>query len=76
MNEQSPTFTHYGWFGFCPVKVADPYGGEPCLAARWLILEPLFDLQEVIQGAVIWLCSAMDAEYEPMWRIKITGEYK
>jgi hypothetical protein len=73
---EAPVFTHNGWFGFCPVKIADPYGGEPCLAARWWWLEPLFDMNEGIQGAVILLCSAMNHEYEPMWRIRVTGERK
>lgn len=74
MGDAEPVWTHNGWFGFCPVKIAEPYSDAPTLAARWWWLGWLFDLNETVQGLVLTLCSAMIPDYEPMWRIKVTGE--
>lgn len=75
MNE--PKFTHNGWMLFCPIKLAEPFSSaEPIIAARWLALEPLLSLAGLVQGLVIWLCSATMPGYEPRWYFKITGERK
>lgn len=73
---EEPVFTHKGWFCLCPVKVADPFGAAPCVAARWLILEPWFTVNEAFQTLMIWALTMIDPNYEPMWMFKITGELK
>lgn len=69
-----PEWTHYGWFGFCPVKIADLDTDAPTLEARWWWLEWLFDMQEDIQGIAISLCSLVNPDYEPMWKIRVSRE--
>lgn len=73
-----PTFTHKGWMLFCPVKLGniDNRDGGMLVAARWAILEPLLDAAQAVQGLVIGLCSLFDAEYEPQFYFKITGELR
>ena len=68
------TFTHYGWFAFCPVKIGDVDSDAPVIAPRWPALEPLFCLAEVHEGIVLQLRSLFKREVEPVWEIKITGE--
>jgi len=71
---QSVRFTHKGWFMCCPVKVADPFGEAPVLAARWWWLDPWFIVNEALQGLLINVVSLVDPDYEPMWMIRLTGE--
>jgi hypothetical protein len=74
MTDNAPEFTHYGWFGCCPVKIGDLDSDAPVLAPRWMVLEWLFDIQEVVQGLAIGLCSMLNPEYEPQWKIRVSGE--
>lgn len=65
-------FTHYGWFSFCPVYV----GGDkeaPDVMARHRWLQPLLHLAVYVQGLAIGLCSMVNPDWEPTWRIRITG---
>jgi hypothetical protein len=75
-DRQALTFTHNGWMMFCPIKMTDPFSSAepPIVAARWLVLEPLFWLAERVQGLVIGLCSMTMPNYEPQWYFKVTGE--
>jgi hypothetical protein len=69
------TFTHNGWFGFCPVKVGD-LGQEPILMApRWFWLAPIFFVSQEFAKASITFASAFSDE-QPAWRLRITGERK
>lgn len=72
MNE--PTWTHDGWMLLCQIKLAELDTGHPIVAARWLILEPWLRIQHYAQGAMIWLLSAIDPNYEPAFMFRITGE--
>jgi hypothetical protein len=69
-------FTHKGWFMWCPIKVANPDSDAPVLAARWLILEPWFTVNEAWQNLMIFVLSTINPEFEPMFMFKITGELK
>lgn len=71
-----PTFTHYGWFSFCPVKIAGIDTEEPTVAARWPILDPLLTAAEWVQGVRITFCSLVNPHYEPGFKIHISGEIK
>lgn len=75
-EDQVPKFTHKGWFMLCPIKVAQPESHAPCVAARWLVLEPWFTVNEAAQSLMIWVLTMIDPDYEPMWMFKITGELK
>lgn len=67
-------FTHNGRMLFCPIKLGALESDAPLVAARWEILDPLFRLAEIVQGGVIWMCSATILNYEPCWYFKVTGE--
>lgn len=70
------TYTHKGWFGVCPVYLADidNYGGGPTVDARHGTLEWLMDLSEAVFGSYFHIRTTFDAEYQPMWPIVVTGE--
>ena len=65
-------FTHIGWFGFCPIKIADLDSEVPLLAPRWAILAPVFWLAEQMEAAAI--AHATLYGREPQWGFKVTGE--
>ena len=67
-------YTHYGWFGFCPVYIADPWGRCPNVTYRHPILKPLLDLNIRLQQTAIFLCSMVNPEWEPAWKIRLTGK--
>ncbi len=69
------SYTHNGWFGFCPVKVGD-LDSEPILMApRWFWLEPVFWLSQEFAKASITFASGFSSEH-PTWRLRITSERK
>jgi hypothetical protein len=67
-------FTHVGWFGFCPVYIADVDSDGPTIIERNGIPQWWFEANELFLGACIWICSALNSEYKPNWPIQITGE--
>lgn len=70
------TYTHKGWFGVCPVYLADIETdiGGPTVDPRHWTLEWLMDLSEAVFGVCIHIRAALDASYLPMWPIVVTGE--
>lgn len=66
------TFTHKGWFGVCPVYIANLDSDMPALAARHPWLEPLMTFSEVLLRAVAWTCVAMNPDSEPGWPVQVT----
>jgi hypothetical protein len=65
-------FTHKGWFSFCPVYV----GGSkdtPDVIARRPWLEPVLHLAIWAQGISIATCQVINPDWQPTWRIRITG---
>lgn len=71
-----PKWTHNGWCLFCPIKLAEPDSSAPCVAARWIVLEPLLSVASVVQGLIILLCSLVFFDYEPRFYFRVTGERK
>jgi hypothetical protein len=69
-----PKFTHKGWFMLCPIKIADPFDGIPCIAARWWWLEFWFSINEGFQQAQIMFLSLLNPDYEPRFMFKVSGE--
>lgn len=72
--EISATFTHKGWFGFCPVYLAGVESGEPMIHERHKLLLPVMILSEGFFGAFFFARSLLQPSYEPQWPIWITGE--
>lgn len=66
--------THKGWFGLCPVYIGGLDTDAPLLVERSRLLLPLMMLSEAIFGALIWMRSASDPDWEPQWPIRVTGE--
>lgn len=64
-RELGTKYTHYGWYGLCPVYV----GGEPSIcpdvAERNWVPEWWMDFSHHLMGSYIWLRSAFDPEWEP-----------
>ena len=67
-------FTHYGWFSFCPVYIADPYTNNPTLRSRRVWMQPLLKLAVAVQSLAIGVCTMMNPDWIPTWKIKITGK--
>lgn len=68
------TFTHKGWFGICPVYLADLESDAPLIDPRHWVLAPLMWASEVMYAVVFHVRGFMDPEFEPVWPIRITGE--
>jgi hypothetical protein len=68
-------YTHYGWFGICPVylgNLEDPFAVK--VAPRWWSVIPLFHINLWIQASCIYLQSYFDPSYQPCWVFSIEGE--
>lgn len=65
-------YTHLGWFGFCPIYVGGLQGRCPDIKARFTWLEPLLRLNIALQELSIGVCTMMDPDWTPTWKIKLT----
>lgn len=75
MQPPNPKYTHKGLFcGIVPVYLDMTDEESPLLAARHWSIEPLLDVVEFLFGCCIYLRTMIDADYEPAWPLKITGE--
>lgn len=68
------TYTHKGWFGLCPVYLANLDGVAPDIHARHWSMEWLFDLSEAIFRLINWIQSSVDPLHEGGWPLYVTGE--
>jgi hypothetical protein len=68
-------WTHKGWFGFCPVYLADDGDGGLMLTPRRWWFNPLYYLSGWIQQLRITVCSWLVPGYVPLWKFRITGEF-
>lgn len=67
-------YTHYGWFGICPVYLANLDTECPAVAPRRELYVPLFVISEWLLGAAIYVKTFLDPEWVPYWPIRVTGE--
>lgn len=67
------TYTHKGWFGLCPIYLADVKGDCPDIDVRHSSLAWLLSVTEYLFGAIFLLATAMNPHYEPAWPILVTG---
>lgn len=72
--EYEVEFTHYGWFGLCPVIFAGIESGEPFIEPRFEFLRFLFVFSEFLIESYLNLRCAMNPEFEPMLPIVVSGE--
>jgi hypothetical protein len=68
------SFTHRGWFAFCPVYLAEDglYGVK--VSERNGIPVWWMSLAEVFMSMAIFLLSAINSNYAPQWAFFVTGE--
>lgn len=69
-------YTHYGWFGFCPVYIRNPDDRAPEVKARHPWLHPLLLLNVQLQQMAIFVCSMMYPEWTPTWKIRLSGKLR
>lgn len=69
-------FTHYGWFGICPVIYADLETEQPRVEPRWDILAFLFIASEFMQHKYMEVRSRLDSDCEPNFVLSVSGEFK
>lgn len=68
------TYTHYGWFGMCPVFLADPYSNNPKVAARKQWLERWLRFNVELQKVAIATCVVINPEWVPTWKLRVGGQ--
>lgn len=73
---QTATFTHKGWFWFCPIlafgeAIDDETALEFEVMPRWQWLEWLFVCCHYLDVARIWVSSLLDPDYEPMFMFRL-----
>lgn len=67
-------YTHYGWFGFCPVYLANPFSHCPDVVARKAWLHWLLKLNVFVQQVSIATCKSFNEDWEPAWKIRLSGK--
>lgn len=74
-EELGTKYTHYGWFaGLCPVYLANIGGEAPTVVERNWIPSVWMHIVTELFGAAMFVRSAIDPDYEPMWPIAVSGE--
>ncbi len=68
-------FTHYGWFGFCPVLLAELDSGQPIIEPRWKLL-PIMIASEFCTAIYMNIRRNLDHRYTPVFPICVTGKFK
>jgi len=70
---QEPTWTHKGFFGICPVYVANPDSPMPCITPRHEYLDVLIHVSEYSFAFYFWLRSLWNPEYDGTFPILLTA---
>lgn len=70
------TFTHKGWFGLCPVYLANIQSSGPDVHERHRAFAPLMWLSVHLFDLCFELQQMCDPAAEPAWPLKITGELR
>lgn len=66
--------THKGWFGICPVYLADLHTQEPFVEERHGSLAWLLAISEIVYSICFLVMELMDPLAEPAWPLRITGK--
>lgn len=67
------TCTHKGWFGVCPIYIADPDDAMFVHPRHWTLAWLLW-LSEGIYDVAFIACAVINPAFEPKWPIRISGE--
>lgn len=67
-------FTHKGWFGLCPIYLANVDSDAPYIEPRFMLTSWLISLSTFIYGSCIWFVSVINPAFEPAWPMLITDE--
>jgi hypothetical protein len=67
-------YTHKGWFGVCPIYLADTYTDGPTLIERRPLFRPLMLLSELGFSLAMTTLDLMGDESERLFLLRITGE--
>lgn len=67
-------FTHKGWFGFCPIYLADTYSEGPTVVERRPLFIPLMWLSEFGFACALSARQLLGDQSEPLFPLRITGE--
>lgn len=74
MSDTTVTFTHYGWFGLCPIIIAQHDSDMPVFQARYRFTEWLFDFSDWMYERCNDILTFMNPDYEPGYPFTIRGE--
>lgn len=75
-DELGTKYTHYGWFGLCPIYLGDIDSTSATLAERnWVPSWWLVFCTELF-GAYIFVRTYLDPEWEPMFPIAVGERIK
>ena len=66
-------YTHYGWFGLCPIYLANPYGRSPDVVARKKWLHGWLRFNVELQKVAIATCVVINPQWRPTWKIRLSG---
>lgn len=67
-------YTHKGWFFMCPVYLNADDGEGMYVDARWWWLDWWFSVNNAIFAALVYIKTAINPDYEPMFPFRVTGE--
>ena len=75
--ELGTKYTHYGWFlGLVPVYLADVDSDAPVVVERNWVPEWYSWAAEALFGLFCWAASLVIPNFEPMFSMLVTGEFK
>lgn len=66
-------FTHYGWFGFCPVLLGRKTNGILAMQPRWKLV-PIMAASGVCTAIYINIRRNLNPNYNPEFLIRVTGK--
>lgn len=71
---QTITFTHYGWFGICPILIADPDNATPTFRPRYNYTEWLFDFSDWMFDRCNDIMELINPDHEPGFPYTVKGK--
>lgn len=70
----SVTFTHYGWFGLCPILISGHDTDLPTFQPRYDYTDWLFDFSDWMFDRCNDILSWLNEDYEPGFPYRISGK--
>ena len=73
---KSIIYTHKGWFGLCPIYLAEIDSPAPYCDPRHWSLAWLMTVSDAIYSLCFWLGSYLNPDYVPAWPLLVSGVLK